>query len=130
MTPIFNLSIFFFVIAHSTSLYFLLLEKEKILIKELIFPISKKRKTIPLLAFILSIFFAALSITTSENNIHSNNFLKVTVIFSVIPVSLYAIYLISGLKRDCEKYYFREPKSIGKKLLIATLLVVAILNFL
>jgi hypothetical protein len=98
---LFGLGCLFFVIGHSTLLYFKSRGISSLPIRQALLPWPKQGRIVSLLCLALSIGWLLLAIASlpSEPVLPSGSSLKILVVFAVAPCAVYLIYFFRRIKR-------------------------------
>jgi hypothetical protein len=111
--------VIFFVLGHSTLLYFRMREEQEIPISQVLIPTPKKGKFVSYLCIIFSFCFLFLYIRLAYTESGSFSFnWKIFFVMIVIPLVFYSKYIINGMKKRGGKLVFSEPRNEWKTVML------------
>lgn len=122
-----GLSSMFFVLGHSSLLYFKVKEDGEIPIFSVFLPYPKSGKFVSFLSIFVSfVFLISFCFLLSVDDSFDGFNLKVFVVFCVFPLFAYCRYIMRGIKKKNGFLFFSEPKSEWREIMALS----AVISFL
>jgi hypothetical protein len=117
----------FFVIGHSTLIYFQQREIAVFPLRRVFFPWPRNGKSVSFLCYILSLLFLVLIFAFPADPLDGSNAKwKILLVFVFLPLSSYLNYLRVRIKKNGEKFYFFSAESTPAELSLPLLVSAAL----